>query len=96
MQDTLGPLGVQVYGLNVPAFGENEQTLAAFKSQAGLTYPVINHNGTAGLLSFPGDNSFPYPRDAIVDGDGTIDFASNVYDKQAMWEVVTSLLEDGQ
>jgi hypothetical protein len=94
MHEQLGPLGVKVYALNVPAFGENAQTLGALKSQAGLTYPVLNHQGTVGLIDFPGDNTFPYPRDAIVGPDGTVVYASNSYDKQAMWEVVTGLLPD--
>ena len=96
MHLTLGEAGVRVYGLNVPAFGENSQTLAAFKAQAGLTYPVIHHEGSVGIINFPGDNGFPYPRDAIIDQDGVIVYASNTYDKQAMWAVVTALLEGAE
>ncbi len=91
MHESLGPK-VKVYGLNVPAFGENAQSLAAFKEQAGLTYPVIDHHGTLGDISFPGLNGFPYPRDAIVDQNGTLVYASAVYDAQAVLEIVEDLL----
>ena len=85
MHEQLGAQGVKVYALNVPAFGENSVTLSAFQEQAGLTYPVLDHHGSVGKLNFPGDNTFPYPRDAIVDQQGRVVYESNVYDSKAMW-----------
>ncbi len=93
MHEQLADQGVRVYALNVPNFGETAETVAAFKAQAGLTYPVLDHQGTSWEISFPGDNGFPYPRDAIVDQDGVIVYASNNYDAQGMWDTVLELLE---
>lgn len=84
--------GVRIYALNVPAFSEDAQTLAAFKEQAGLTYPLLHHQGTIGLIDFQGSNGFPYPRDVIVDQQGVIVYTSNSYDAQGMLSVIEQLL----
>lgn len=94
MHEALGPLGVKVYALNVPAFDENSQTLEKFKQQWGLTYPVLNHSGTFYKLDFVGANTYPYPRDAIIGPDGVIAYLSTDYDGQQMWSIVTKMLEE--
>lgn len=75
---------MRVFGLNVPAFGENPATLAAFVEQAGLTYPVMNHQGTSFAIDFTGNNTFPYPRDAVIDANGVIVYTSNNFDTQGL------------
>lgn len=83
---------VAVFALNVPAFGESAQTLAAFTEQAGVTYPVLDHTSTSWLFSFTGNNTFPYPRDVIIDQDGVVVYLSNNYDAQGMRTVIDALL----
>lgn len=95
MHEELGP-EVKVYGLNVPAFGENQQTLEAFAEQSGLTYPVIDHEGSIHAIRFSGDGGAPYPRDAIIDQQGRVVYASNEYQSQAIWDTVEELLDEGE
>lgn len=83
---------MKIYALNVPAFGENPGTLAAFIEQAGLTYPVMDHQGSAFAIDFTGNNTFPYPRDAIVDSDGVIVYTSNNFDPLGVRAVIDDLL----
>lgn len=94
MHEALAAQGVRFYALNVPAFGENAQTIAAFAEQAGLTYPVLSHHGTQSLIRFEGTNSFPYPRDVVVDQHGRIVYASRDYDGQHIQAVIDDLLAD--
>lgn len=84
--------GLAVYGLNVPAFSEDALTVAAFKDQAGLTYPVMSHSGSVWKIDFGGSNTFPYPRDALVGKDGRIAYTSNTYDPGAIRELIAELL----
>jgi hypothetical protein len=98
VQDEFFDRGVRVFGLNVPRFSESAQTLALFTEQAGLTYPVISHSGSANLIDFEGDNSFPYPRDAIVGSDGRLVYTSKNYDAQTIRRIISEQLDlrDGQ
>ncbi len=92
MHEELAEQGVLFYGLSVPWFGENAQTLAAFVEQAGLTFPVLDHHETQGLINFGGTNTFPFPRDVVVDQTGHIVWASTDYDGQGLRALIDGLL----
>ncbi len=76
----------------MPAFGENQQTLAGIQEQAGLSYPVLNHQGTISLIDFAGSNGFPYPRDAIIDQNGVLVYTNKNYDAGTTRAIIDGLL----
>ncbi len=94
MHDEFAAYGVRFYAINSPAFGENATTLDAFKIQAGLSYPVLTDQSTEFLIKFTGSNSFPYPRDVVVDANGVIRHAGTDYNGQATRAMVIELLQE--
>ena len=94
LQDLHDELGdkIHIFALNVPQFSEDSNTLAAMKEQAGITYPLLNHQGTSWLVNFTGTNTFPYPRDVVVGPDGVIVYTSNNYDAQGLRAIVDTLV----
>lgn len=81
---------MQVFGIND---GESFSTAVNFADNFGLTYPVLHDlNGTvSNLYSMTGIS--PYPRDVIIDQNGTIQYMHSEYDPQYMLQTVNDLLE---
>lgn len=80
-----------VYGIHP---GDPPGLVAAFVEQTGITFPVVEDNGTLRLFAFPPGIPYPYPRDVVVGKDGTIRSIRSSFDVQEMDALVRRLLEE--
>ena len=83
--------GVLVYGLHG---GEAANQLADFIDQTGVTFPIVNHQGTISELSFPPGVGYPYPRDVVIGKDLTIRSIRNSFNAEEMDVLVQQLLAE--
>jgi len=86
--------GLKVWGIG----GEDDDaiTLALFKHQMGLTYPILYDDGIAVQKEFYGVEwviNSPYPKDYIVGVDGRIRYVNNKYDSEEVIAVIEEELE---
>ncbi len=66
--------------------------LQSFIQDQGITFPVLHDvSGVYGDYNLPGGQS-PYPRDFIVDQQGTLQYANTEYDPGTMTMIIESLL----
>ncbi len=86
-----GDAGLLVFGLNG---GDPADQLAAFLEQTGITFPVIDARGTAGLFNYPPGVGYPYPRDIVIGKDGTVRSIRTSFNAAEMTELVEDLLAE--
>jgi hypothetical protein len=81
--------GVLVYGLHP---GDDAALVAAFVEQTGISYPVVNSQGTLGKFAFPPGVGYPYPRDVVIGKDLRVRSISNSFNVDDMDTLVQQLL----
>ena len=77
----------------------NQNQITQFVSETGITYPIIQDESTGGGFGgvvyddyyIPNQGS-PYPRDFIVDQNGTLVYANNEIDTEYMIYILDELL----
>ena len=74
--------------------GDDPSQLTAFVAQTGITFPVINAQGTRGLFSFPSGVGYPYPRDVVIGKDRRIRSIKNAFNPVEMDTLVQQLLAE--
>lgn len=85
---------MQVWGI---ASREDEQTVATYAEQLGLTYPILlDRDGSVGevyqqYMPFP---TAAYPQDWIVDAEGRIVYVNNAFDLDALEAALERSLEE--
>ena len=80
----------------------NQNQITQFVSETGITYPVIQDESTGGGFGGFGGEVYddyyipnqgsPYPRDFIVDQNGTLVYANNEIDTEYMIYILNELL----
>jgi hypothetical protein len=86
-------MGVQVLGLSGSGMGaESPSTVAAFKEQTGVTFPLLLGDMTKDLYANNDGSITPYPLDVIADKNGTIVYLRHELDSAAMQAVIEKLL----
>lgn len=83
--------GVIVVGIHS---GENAAQLAAFVEQTGVTFPIVQDEGTRAQLAFPPGVGFPYPRDVVIGPDMTIRSIRNSYNVAEMDALIAGLIAE--
>ncbi len=83
--------GVLVYALHP---GDDPQQIADFVTQTGITFPVLNSMGTLGKFDFPPGVGYPYPRDIVIDKQGTVRSIRNSFDVDEMTALIEQLLAE--
>ena len=81
--------GVLVYGLHP---GDAPAKLADFIAQTGITFPVVDSQGTLGQFAFPPGVNYPYPRDVVVGPDRVVRSIKNSFNVEDMDALVQQLL----
>ena len=64
--------------------GESPATVAQFKAQTGVTFPLLLNDATYNQYANPDGMITPYPLDVIAGGDGTIVYLRHELDAVAM------------
>jgi hypothetical protein len=86
-------MGVQFIGLSGQGLGaESPATVAAFKEQTGVTFPLLLDDTTKNLYANPDGSITPYPLDVIADQNGTIVYLRHELDAAAMEQTIIQLL----
>ena len=79
----------------------NQNIISSFIQENSLTFPILYDSGSSGGVQggdvyddyyMPNDGS-PYPRDFIIDQEGTIAYANNEIDTEWMLSVIYDLLD---
>ena len=80
----------------------NQNQITQFVSETGITYPIIQDESTGGGFGGFGGEVYddyyipnqgsPYPRDFIVDQNGTLVYANNEIDTEYMIYILNELL----
>ncbi len=84
-----GDAGLLVFGLNG---GDPADQLAAFLEQTGITFPVIDARGTAGLFNYPPGVGYPYPRDIVIGPDLQVLSIRNSFNEREIRSLIRSFL----
>lgn len=74
--------------------GEDPIQLANFIEQAGITFPVLQDEGSFRELSFPPGVGYPYPRDVVIGADLTIRSIRNSFNITELDEQVRALIAE--
>ncbi len=91
MDDGVVVLGVSGAGL----FGnESAQTVAAFKEQTGVTFPLLLGDDTYDDYANPDGSISPYPVDVVLDRTGVIRYLRHEFDGAAMDAVIRQILAE--
>ncbi len=82
----------------------NQNQITQFLSETGITYPIIQDESTGGGFGGFGGEVYddyyipnqgsPYPRDFIVDQNGTLVYANNEIDTEYMIYILDELLSE--
>jgi peroxiredoxin len=73
---------------------ESPQTVANFRDQTGVTFPLLLNDTSKSKLAYPDGVISPYPIDVIIDKQGTIRYLRHDYDPAAMDETIQKLLAE--
>jgi hypothetical protein len=71
---------------------ESPATVAAFKQQTGVTFPLLLGDMTKDLYANNDGSITPYPLDVIIDKNGTIVYLRHELDSAGMQAVIDQLL----
>jgi len=71
---------------------ENPATIAQFKEQTGVTFPLLLDDMTKGQYANNDGSITPYPLDVIADQNGTIVYLRHELDAAAMDQTIQQLL----
>jgi peroxiredoxin len=71
---------------------ESPATVAQFKQQTGVTFPLLLNDMTKDLYANSDGSITPYPLDVIVDRNGTIVYLRHEFDSDAMQATIEQLL----
>ena len=85
---------MRVWGV---ASADDEQTVATYAEQLGLTFPILMDEGGVVAQEYQLHSPFPtaaYPQDWIVDDEGVIVYVNNAFDLDAMEAALERALED--
>jgi len=74
--------------------GDDPDLLLDFVEQTGLSFPLVQDQGTRQLLSFPPGVGYPYPRDVIVGKDGVVRSIKNSFDVIEARTLIEELLAE--
>lgn len=85
------PDDVIVVGLHP---GDPPDLILDFLEQTGIGFPIVQDQGTRGLLSFPSGVGYPYPRDVIIGKDGTVRSIKNSFDVVEATTLIDALLAE--
>ncbi len=80
-----------MYGLHG---GESADQLLAFRTQTGVTFPLVRDQSTLWRFAFPQGVGYPYPRDIVIGKDGTVRSIRNSFNAAEMTELVEDLLAE--
>ena len=83
--------GVQVYGIYS---SESEADLADFAQQTGVTFPLVQDQGTISSLAYPPGTSYPYPRDVVVGRDLRVRSIRNSFNIDELTAEIEALLAE--
>ena len=81
---------------------DNQNTISNFIQENSLTFPILYDSGSPGgvqvgdsydLYYMPNDGS-PYPRDFIINQEGSISYANNEIDTEWMLSVIYDLINN--
>ena len=81
--------GLLVFGLNA---GDPPDALADFMEQTGVTFPVVDSRGTAGLFNYPPGVGYPYPRDIVIGPDLQVLSIRNSFNEGEIRAFIAALL----
>ena len=84
-------LGLSGPGIGV-GMGETAATVAQFKEQTGVTFPLLRNDTTYNQYANPDGKITPYPVDVISGGDGTIVYLRHEFDAAAMEQSISQAL----
>ncbi len=82
-----------MYGIHQ---GESADLLLDFRTQTGVTFPLVRDESTLWRFAFPAGVGYPYPRDVVVGTDGTIRSIRNSFNAAEMTALVEELLEEAE
>ena len=82
---------VLVYGIHP---GDDTNQVADFITQTGITYPVLNDQGTRGLFTWTHGVGYPYPRDIVIGKDRRIRSIKNAFNPTEMAALIERLLAE--
>ena len=83
-------------GLSGSGLGsESPATVAQFKEQTGVTFPLLLNDTTKDLYANSDGSITPYPLDVIVDRNGTVVYLRHEFDSDAMQATIDNLLAAG-
>ena len=83
--------GVLVYGVHQ---SESSSQLADFVAQTGVSYPIVEDQGTLSQLGFPEGVGYPYPRDVIIDKNLTVRSIRNSFSVDETDTLIQQLLNE--
>lgn len=78
-----------MFGLNN---GDAADELAAFMAQTGVTFPILDSRGTAGLFNYPPGVGYPYPRDIVIGPDLQVLSIRNSFNESEIRTLIRNLL----
>lgn len=79
---------VKIFGISV---GENDDIANLFVQSFGLTYPVLRDPSASVYSQYNMIGISPYPRDAIIDPAGILQYLNTEYDPQYMTSVLETI-----
>jgi len=80
-----------VIGVATGSFGEDEDTLASFLEQTGVTFDVVWDRDTYGTYDWPAASS-PFPRQALLDADGRVVYLASEHRADDLLAAVESVV----
>lgn len=74
---------------------ENQTTVANFRDQTGVTFPLLLNDWSYDDYAFPNGWISPYPLDVIVDQQGIVRYIGRQYDGEVVKATIEQLLAEG-
>ena len=83
--------GLLVLGIAGGLFNDTDELLREFRDQTGATFPIAWDDGSRSAWAFPSSIS-PYPRQVVLDRDGTVLYLATEHRADALAEVIEATL----
>ncbi len=81
-----------ILGIDTGELGDTVGTVERFIEQNGIEFEVVFDEGSYGLYAWDFGLS-PYPRQALIDGDGVIRYMNSEHDPAALSTAIEALLD---